>query len=93
MEPFVTAYDRYLFAHGTHYEIYDKLGAHPGEQNGAAGTHFAVWAPQAQAVSLLCDRSGWQPGVIPLEPLPDGGIWAVFVPGCDRLGRHSGGSP
>ena len=81
MEPFVTAYDRFLFAHGTHYEIYDKLGAHPGEQNGAAGTHFAVWAPQAQAVSLLCDRSGWQPGVIPLEPLPDGGIWAVFVPG------------
>ncbi len=76
MEPFVTSYDRYLFARGTHYEIYRKLGAHPAE----GGTHFSLWAPHAQRVSLLCERSGWRPDVIPLERLGDDGVWSVFVP-------------
>ena len=79
-ESFITAYDRYLFAQGTHYDIYEKLGAHHWRQDGVEGTHFAVWAPNAREVSLLCGRSGWQRGRLPLYRLGDEGVWACFVP-------------
>ena len=49
--PFITDYDVHLFAEGNHYRIYEKLGAHEGEQDGKKGTHFSVWAPGAMAVS------------------------------------------
>lgn len=80
MEEFVSSFDRYLFGKGTHYEIYEKLGAHPCEQEGVRGVNFAVWAPNARAVSLLCDRSGWHADQIPLYRLGEGGIWSTFVP-------------
>lgn len=51
----ITETDRYLFGNGSHYEIYEKLGAHIMEVDGVRGTYFAVWAPNATAVSVVGD--------------------------------------
>jgi 1,4-alpha-glucan branching enzyme len=83
----LTEQDIYLFREGTHFRAYEKLGAHPVEGataggTGTAGTHFAVWAPNARRVSVVGDFNGWRPDAHPLSPRPDGsGIWATFVPG------------
>jgi 1,4-alpha-glucan branching enzyme len=65
--------DLYLFHEGTHARLYDKLGSHlqPG-----GGARFAVWAPNAHAVSVIGEWNGWNPGADPLHVRPDGsGIW------------------
>lgn len=54
-----TELDQYLFGQGTHYDIYRKLGAHPDTQNRKKGVYFAVWAPNAQAVSVIGEFNGW----------------------------------
>lgn len=50
---FITEFDQYLFGQGTHYDLYNKLGAHPMTVDGEEGVYFAVWAPNAEAVSWL----------------------------------------
>lgn len=77
---FITEMDRYLFGKGTHYNIFDKIGAHPKVYKGKKGMYFAVWAPHAQSVSLVCDRNEWMPGSTPMLMLETSGIWEVFVP-------------
>lgn len=62
---FITAGDRYLFGEGTHYEIYNKLGAHPKMFNGKTGYYFAVWAPHAASVSVVGDFNNWDPDALP----------------------------
>ena len=52
-----TELDQYLFGQGTNYDIYRKLGAHPDTQNRKKGVYFAVWAPNAQAVSVVIKRA------------------------------------
>ena len=54
--------DQYLFGQATHYDIYKKLGAHPVTQNGKSGTYFAVWAPNAEDVSVVGEFNDWDPG-------------------------------
>jgi 1,4-alpha-glucan branching enzyme len=81
MNPFLTDYDLYLFGEGNHYRLYDKLGAHLIEQGGVKGTHFAVWAPNADAVSVLGDFNHWQSGQHPLQPRGSSGVWAGFLSG------------
>ena len=54
-----TEHDLYLFNEGTHLRLADTLGAHPGVFEGVAGTRFAVWAPNAAAVSVVGDFNGW----------------------------------
>ena len=54
-----TALDQYLFGQGTHYDIYRKLGAHPVKQGKKEGVYFAVWAPNAQAVSVIGEFNDW----------------------------------
>ena len=73
--------DRYLFGQGTHYEIYEKLGAHPMTLQGKAGVYFAVWAPHAAAVSLTGDFNNWDPDANPMTVLGTSGIYETFVPG------------
>ncbi len=73
--------DLHLFAEGTHARLFEKLGAHPGKEGGVAGTHFAVWAPNAERVSVVGDFNGWRGGQHPLEPVASSGVWAGFVPG------------
>ncbi len=77
-------FDIYLWSEGTHYRAYEKLGAHLTEQNGVAGTHFAVWAPNARAVSVLGDFNNWQPGVHPMHSVRSSGIWECFIPGVGQ---------
>lgn len=78
---FITELDRYLYNNGRHYEIYEKLGAHPKTCNGKQGMYFAVWAPHASQVGVVGDFNGWNPDLNPMIPLADSGIWEVFVPG------------
>lgn len=77
---FISQDDQYLFAQGTHYDIYKKLGAHPSCEDGVDGTYFAVWAPNAAQVYVVGDFNGWNEGVTPMNRLGDGGIYGVFVP-------------
>ncbi len=78
---FITAGDRYLFGEGTHYEIYNKLGAHPKTFNGKTGYYFAVWAPHAASVSVVGDFNNWDPDACPMQVLETSGIYERFVPG------------
>jgi 1,4-alpha-glucan branching enzyme len=73
----LSADDLYLFNQGTHQRMYEKLGAHVV----AEGTYFAVWAPDAQRVSVVGDWNGWQPGATPLHPRDHSGIWEGVAPG------------
>ncbi|HEV8241665.1 MAG TPA: 1,4-alpha-glucan branching protein GlgB [Thermoanaerobaculia bacterium] len=77
----LTADDLHLFNEGTHYRLYEKLGAHPMVRDGVAGTYFAVWAPNAQRVAVIGEFSRWLPDAHPLEPRGGSGIWEGFVPG------------
>jgi 1,4-alpha-glucan branching enzyme len=87
--PLITEHDVYLFREGTHYRLYEKLGAHLATEAGASGARFAVWAPEAVAVSVIGDFNGWDPGRHPLALRPDGsGIWEAFVPGVEQGARY-----
>ena len=77
----ITGTDRYLFGQGTHYEIYEKLGAHPMTIGGSAGVYFAVWAPHAESVSVVGDFNCWDPDASPMEVLETSGIFECFIPG------------
>ena len=79
----LTDQDLHLFNEGTHVSLADKLGAHPA----ADGTTFAVWAPNAEAVSVVGDFNAWRPSSHPLRPRATSGIWEGFVPGV-RRGAH-----
>jgi 1,4-alpha-glucan branching enzyme len=68
--------DLYLWNEGTHYRLYEKLGAHHSPD----GTHFAVWAPNADRVSVVGDWNGWNPETNPLRPRGVSGIWEGFIP-------------
>lgn len=76
----ITETDRYLFGNGSHYEIYEKLGAHVMEIDGVRGTYFAVWAPNARAVSVVGDFNDWNGYIHIMERLGTSGIWERFVP-------------
>jgi len=76
----LTATDIYHFREGTFFRAYDKLGAHPQVVDGVAGTHFAVWAPNARSVHVIGDFNGWNRDSHPLTPRPDqSGIWEGFI--------------
>ncbi len=77
---FITGYDLHLFNEGSHHKIYEKLGAHLSVQDGQSGTHFAVWAPSAQSVSLVCNRNQWDGRADPMKRIADSGVWEVFIP-------------
>ncbi len=78
--PFITDFDLYLFNEGNHNKIYEKLGAHPHTVNGREGTHFAVWAPSAKSVSLVCNYNYWDGRTHPMQPVGCSGVWSVFIP-------------
>ena len=76
--------DLYLFNEGNHVRLYDKLGAHRGEVDGESGVHFAVWAPNADQVSVIGDFNGWDRRSHPLRARGSSGIWDGFIPALDR---------
>ena len=81
LEHRISELDTYLFAKGTHYEIYEKMGAHLAEEDGKAGTYFSVWAPNARSVSVVGDFNNWDRTAHPMQPVQQSGIWDIFVPG------------
>ena len=72
--------DDFLIAEGTHLRLFDKLGAHLIEHEGASGVHFAVWAPNAQRVSLVGDFNDWDHRRHPMRLRSDIGVWVIFLP-------------
>ena len=72
--------DVYLFNEGSHFRLYEKLGAHLVQQDGQAGTTFAVWAPDANYVSVIGRFNDWDKSSHPLHPRGQSGIWEVFIP-------------
>ena len=77
----LTADDVFLFNEGSHFRLYEKLGAHPQTVDGQAGVHFAVWAPNARSVSVIGDFNGWDGKRHPLHARARSGIWSGFIPG------------
>lgn len=76
----ITEADLYLFGQGTHYEIYEKMGAHLARENGEDGVYFAVWAPNARTVSVVGGFNGWEPKKNPMDLLSESGVYDLFVP-------------
>src|SRR5206468_3049356 len=79
--PFLTDYDLHLLAQGTHYRSYEKMGSHVTERGGVSGVYFAVWAPNAERVSVVGDFNGWRARAHAMSTQGDSGIWEGFVPG------------
>ena len=78
---FITEFDQYLFGQGTHYDLYNKLGAHPMTVDEEEGVYFAVWAPNAAAVSIVGDFNEWDENATPMERLDPLGIYQIFLTG------------
>ena len=76
----LTDYDLYLLGEGTHYHNYEKLGAHLKEIAGVRGVHFAVWAPNAQRVSVTGDFNLWDGRTHSFRNRGASGIWELFIP-------------
>ena len=84
----LTSDDLHLFNEGTHCHLYQKLGAHPLATGGVEGAYFAVWAPDAESVSVLGDFNGWDKSCHQLRPRQRSGIWEGFVTGVKRGIRY-----
>ncbi len=76
--------DIFLFNEGSHFRLYEKLGAHLVSKEDVKGTYFAVWAPNAVAVSVMGDFNGWSKEGHPLRPKDSSGIWEGFIPGITK---------
>ncbi|MGE5644353.1 MAG: 1,4-alpha-glucan branching protein GlgB [Acidobacteriota bacterium] len=76
----LTDYDLYLYAEGTNYESYHSLGAHPTVCEGVAGVRFAVWAPNAEVVTVAGDFNQWDTRRHPMRQRA-AGVWELFIPG------------
>ena len=81
---FISEADQYLFAQGSHYDIYKKLGAHLSVENDEKGVFFGVWAPNAAQVHVIGSFNDWNETSHPMTKLGSGGIWAQFIPGVEE---------
>ena len=77
---FLTELDLHLLREGTHWQSYRKLGAHLRELDGKKGVNFAVWAPNASAVSVIGEFNHWDGNAHPMNNNAFSGFWEVFVP-------------
>ena len=94
--PVLGAVDDHLLVEGTHRQLYERLGAHPIRHEGVDGVHFAVWAPNAQRVSVIGDFNRWDGRLHQMRKRIDSGLWEIFVPDVglgtnykyEIVGRH-----
>ena len=84
----LSGYDLHLLSEGTHYRVYEKLGAHPARVEEIDGVTFAVWAPNAKRVSVVGDWNGWDGRCHPMRLHPGNGIWELFVPAVTEGARY-----
>jgi 1,4-alpha-glucan branching enzyme len=77
-------FDLHLLAEGTLLRAQDTLGAHPMRIDGVDGVHFAVWAPNAERVSVVGDFNGWDGRAHPMRMLLPHGVWEIFIPGLGQ---------
>lgn len=87
MNRFFGEQDVYYFHHGTHYELYEKMGAHIVCEDGIWGVHFVLWAPNARAVCVISDGNGWTHWVDNMVKVDDS-IWELFLPGMNAGTRY-----
>ena len=80
----LTKDDVYLFNEGTHFHLFEKLGSRPVHRDGEEGTYFAVWAPNAEEVSVIGMFNDWKRGAHPLHMKDSSGIWEGFLPGVKK---------
>jgi 1,4-alpha-glucan branching enzyme len=78
--PLLSDFDLYLMGEGTHYQKYEKMGAHPDVVDGIAGVQFSVWAPNAMRVSVVGDFNQWDGRISPMRNRGPSGVWELFVP-------------
>ena len=78
--PVLGPMDDYYIGEGSHLRLFDKMGAHPIHHEGADGVHFAVWAPNAQRVSVVGDFNAWDGRRHSMRLRVTTGIWEIFVP-------------
>ena len=78
----ISELDSYLFGQGTHYEIYNKMGAHVAQKDGKTGVYFAVWAPAAKDVYVIGEFNDWKAYGYDMKKISDGGIYELFVEGA-----------
>jgi len=86
--PIISEMDLYLFGQGTHYEIYNKLGATCMTIDGVEGVLFAVWAPNAKRISVIGDFNGWNGCRNPMRCLGSSGVWELFIPGLKDYDKY-----
>ena len=82
--PVLGELDLHLMAEGSHRRIYHKLGAHPAILEAVEGVSFAVWAPNAQRVSVVGDFNGWDGRCHPMRKRHEVGVWELFIPALER---------
>ena len=78
--PVLGPVDDFLMAQGTHIRLYDKMGAHPLTHEGVDGVHFAIWAPNAQRVSVVGEFNDWDGRRHQMRHRRDVGVWEIFIP-------------
>ncbi len=76
--------DLYLFNEGSHFRLYEKLGAHLLTREGKEGVYFAIWAPNADQVNVMGSFNGWDKNAHSLYPVSSSGIWQGFIPGLTQ---------
>jgi 1,4-alpha-glucan branching enzyme len=81
-------FDLHLFNEGNLLRAYDHFGAHVIDVGPARGVHFAVWAPNAERVSVVGDFNGWDGRVHPMRSLGSSGVWELFIPGLGEGERY-----
>jgi len=86
--PILTDFDLHLFSEGRHYRAWEALGSHRRTVGSIEGVHFAVWAPNAQRVSVVGDFNRWDGRMHVMRRLLPSGVWELFIPGLPDGARY-----
>ena len=82
----ISQQDLFLFGEGTLHQAYRMLGSHAVEINGVAGVRFAVWAPNAERVSVIGEFNNWDGRIYPMRLHGSSGVWEIFIP---EIAQHA----
>ncbi|MEA3465875.1 MAG: 1,4-alpha-glucan branching protein GlgB, partial [Thermodesulfobacteriota bacterium] len=86
--PQIGELDLHLLSEGRHWQLYEMLGANPGQVDGIDGVQFAVWAPSAERVALVGNFNGWNGLRHPMRSRGRSGVWELFIPGLQHNDRY-----